>query len=85
MMKAGDFVKATIASKFLRTWAYNGFYELAKQHRQYHEYAMEQLDHGEAEKSAAIKDRIRNIRKAMKEISQRRLKTKSRGLTCYTN
>jgi hypothetical protein len=54
-------------NRFVRAWAYSGFYELAKQHPKYREYAMEQLDRGDSEKSAAVKARIRNIRKAMKE------------------
>ncbi len=58
-------------NKFLRAWAYNGFYELAKQHPEYFAYAMEQLDRGEAEKSAAVKARIRNIRQEMKRLLAR--------------
>jgi hypothetical protein len=53
-------------NKFLRAWAYSGFYELAKQHREYRQLALDQLDRGEREQSAAVKARIRNIRKAMK-------------------
>jgi hypothetical protein len=55
-------------NRYVRAWAYSGFYELARQHPQYREYALEQLDRGETEKSAAVKARIRNIRKAMKEL-----------------
>ena len=53
------------SNKFLRAWAYSGFYELAKQHSEYRDYAREQIDRGEADKSAAVKARIRKIQKAM--------------------
>jgi len=68
--KVAWFLERTLSeeNRFLRAWAYNGFYELAKQHPQYCDYAMEQLDRGEAEKSAAVRARIRNIRKAMKNL-----------------
>jgi hypothetical protein len=59
-------------NKFLRAWAYNGFVELAKQHTQYSEFAMKQLDDGETEKSAAVRARIRNIRKALKRCVEER-------------
>jgi len=68
--KVAWFLERTLLeeNKFLKAWAYNGFYELAKQHTEYCEYAMEQLDRGETEKSAAVRARIRNIRKAMKNL-----------------
>lgn len=52
-------------NKFLRAWAYSGLYELARQHPKYREYAIEQLDRAKSEKSAAVKARIRKVRKAM--------------------
>ncbi|HKS08555.1 MAG TPA: hypothetical protein VJS13_03350 [Pyrinomonadaceae bacterium] len=55
-------------NKFLRAWAYSGFYELAKQYREYRQLALNHLDRGEREQSAAVKARIRNIRKAMKGL-----------------
>ena len=55
-------------NKFLRAWAYNGFYELAKQHHEYYDYAVEQLTRAQKEKSAAVKARLRNITKAMNSI-----------------
>ena len=57
-------------NKFLRAWAYNGFYELAKQHREYYDYAIEQLERAQKEKSAAVKARLRNITKAMNSITR---------------
>jgi hypothetical protein len=56
-------------NKFLRAWAYNGFYELAKQHPEYRQLALDHLDSAERETSAAIKARIRNIRRAMQKLS----------------
>ena len=52
-------------NKFLRAWSYNGFYELARQHNEYFDYAIEQIERGETDKAASVKARIRNIRKAM--------------------
>ncbi len=55
-------------NKFLRAWSYNGFHELARQHREYIDYAIEQIERGEADKAASVKARIRNIRKAMNKL-----------------
>lgn len=52
-------------NKYLRAWAYNGFYELSRQYPAYNDYVRRILDEGEAEKSAAVRARIRNIRKTM--------------------
>jgi hypothetical protein len=56
-------------NKFLRAWAYNGFYELAKQHHEYYDYTNEQLERAQKEKSAAVNARLRNINKAMNELT----------------
>jgi len=56
-------------NKFLRAWAYNGFYELAKQHHEYYDYAVEQLARAQKENSAAVKARLRNITSAMNELA----------------
>ncbi len=56
-------------NKFLRAWAYNGFYELAKHHPEYYDYAIEQLGRAQKEKSAAVKARLRNITKAMNKLA----------------
>ena len=55
-------------NKFLRAWSYNGFYELARQHNEYIDYASEQIERGETDKAASVKARIRNIRKAMNKL-----------------
>ena len=55
-------------NKFLRAWSYSGFYELARQHAEYRDYAIEQIERGEADKGAAVKARIRSIRKAMNKL-----------------
>ena len=55
-------------NKFLRAWSYNGFYELARQHNEYIDYASGQIERGETDKAASVKARIRNIRKAMKKL-----------------
>jgi hypothetical protein len=57
-------------NKFLRAWAYNGFYELAKQRHEYYDYAIDQLERAQKEKSAAVKARLRNIAKAMNSITR---------------
>jgi hypothetical protein len=56
-------------NKFLRAWAYNGFYELAKQRHEYYDYAIEQLARAHKEKSAAVKARLRHITRAMNELT----------------
>jgi len=56
-------------NKFLRAWAYNGFYELAKQHHDYYDYAIEQLARAQKENSAAVKARLRHIMSAMNSIT----------------
>jgi hypothetical protein len=58
-------------NKYLRAWAYNGFYELARQRQEYVDYAMEIMERGEAEKAAAVKARLRNIRKEMNRLSRK--------------
>jgi len=57
-------------NKFVKAWSYNGFYELAKQHREYYDTAMEHLQQGETEGAASIKARLRNIKKAMNDLSK---------------
>jgi hypothetical protein len=58
-------------NKFLRAWSYSGFYELARQHQNYFDYAMEQLELGEADHAASVKARIRKIRKAMIKLRKK--------------
>lgn len=58
-------------NRFLRAWSYNGFYELAKQHPKYIDYAMEQLERAETEQAASVKARIRNIRKSMSKLPRK--------------
>jgi hypothetical protein len=59
-------------NRFLRAWSYNGFYELARQHKKYITRATEQLDRGEADKAASVKARIRNIRRAMNKLQRKK-------------
>lgn len=58
-------------NKFLRAWSYNGFWELARQHPEYVDDAMEQIERGETDKAASVKARIRKIRKAMNKLPRR--------------
>ncbi len=51
-------------NKFVRAWAYNGFYELARQHAQYQTECKILLAHATQEEAASIKARIRKIYKA---------------------
>lgn len=55
-------------NKFLRAWCYSGFYELAKQHGEYIQDALEQIDRGETDKAASVQARIRKIRKAIRAL-----------------
>jgi len=55
-------------NRFLRAWSYSGLFELARQHKKYIPYVLEELERGEADKAASVKARIRNIRKAMNRL-----------------
>lgn len=48
-------------NKFVRAWAYNGFYELARQHTDYHDEMMALFDRALHEEAASVKARIRNL------------------------
>lgn len=62
-------------NRFLRAWSYSGFYEVAKQHSRYFDYAIEQLERGEMETAASVKARIRIVRGAMNKLQTRKTKT----------
>ena len=47
-------------NKFVRAWAYGGFYELANQHPEYREEARQYIEIAMREESASVKARIRN-------------------------
>jgi len=55
-------------NKFLRAWSYNGFYELARQHREYFDEAIKHVEMGETDRAASVQARIRRIRKAMAKL-----------------
>jgi len=59
-------------NKFLRAWSYDGFCQLARQHPEYIDYAMEQMERGDTDKAASVRARIRNIRKAMNKLPDKR-------------
>ena len=59
-------------NKYLRAWTYSGFYELSLQFPEYNDHVRQILDEGETEKAAAVKARIRNIRKQMNRQPARR-------------
>lgn len=48
-------------NKFVRAWAYNGFYHLASQHPEFTEESALQLKVAMKDKAASVKARIRNI------------------------
>jgi len=50
-------------NKFVRAWAYNGFYQLARQHRELRDEALEIMRMGQRDEPAAVKARIRNALK----------------------
>ena len=60
-----DFLRECTGSdkKFVRAWAYNGFYELAKQYPQFQAEVTQLLDAAMADEAASVKARIRNILK----------------------
>ncbi|MBW9271272.1 MAG: hypothetical protein K1566_16655 [Candidatus Thiodiazotropha sp. (ex. Lucinisca nassula)] len=50
-------------NKFVRAWAYNGFYELAVQHPQYREETKTFFEMAMRDEAPSVKARIRNIMK----------------------
>jgi len=50
-------------NKFIRAWAYNGFYRLACQHVEYQQEAQQLLEQGLNEEAASVKARIRRLLK----------------------
>ena len=61
-----DFVRASLKekNKFVRAWAYNGFYELAKQHPEYRAEATALFNAAIEHEAASVKARIRHIVKS---------------------
>jgi hypothetical protein len=59
------FLRDCLASsnKFVRAWAYNGFYLLAMQHPQYKEETQSFFKMALRDEAASVKARIRNIMK----------------------
>ncbi len=51
----------TDPNKFVRAWAYNGFYELARQYPQYREEAGKLFEMAMRDEAASVKARVRNI------------------------
>ena len=50
-------------NKLVRAWAYNGFYELAVQHKAYKTEAKQRLEAAMTDEAASVKARIRNVMK----------------------
>lgn len=53
----------TDTNKFIRAWAYNGFYELAKQYPEYKEETKQFFEMAMKDEAPSVKSRIRNIMK----------------------
>ncbi|QDT42198.1 hypothetical protein Pan241w_22790 [Gimesia alba] len=53
----------TSENKFVRAWAYNGFYELALQHPQFKAETDQLLEQAIEDEAASVKARVRNILK----------------------
>lgn len=48
-------------NKFVRAWAYNGFFHLAKQHPKYQSEVEKRLEDAKENEAASIRARIRNL------------------------
>lgn len=61
--KLEAFLRACLQAenKFVRAWAYSGFYELAKQHPEYRLEAQRLCEQAVNSEAASVKARIRNI------------------------
>ena len=59
------FLRACLSetNKFVRAWAYNGFYELAQQHPEYQEEVRQFFEMAMRDEAPSVKSRIRNIMK----------------------
>jgi len=53
----------THSNKFVRAWAYNGFYELARQYPELRDEALQIMEMGARDEPASVKARIRNALK----------------------
>ncbi len=60
-----SFLRASIIdpNKFIRAWAYNGFYQMAVQHPEYMEETKQFFEMAMRDEAASVKARIRNIMK----------------------
>ena len=50
-------------NKFVRAWAYSGFYELSIQYPEFRKEAMQFFDMAEKDEAPSVKARIRNVMK----------------------
>lgn len=60
-----DFLRSALLdkNKFVRAWAYNGFYELARQYPEFREEAGALFERSLHEEAASVRARVRNIMK----------------------
>lgn len=63
--KLYNFLKITLTdpNKFVRAWAYNGFYELSRQHSKYKDETKQYLVMAMRDEVPSVKARIRNVMK----------------------
>lgn len=63
--KVHAFLMTTLTDSniFVRAWAYNGFYELARQHPQYLDETKQFFEMAMRDEAASVKARIRNVMK----------------------
>jgi hypothetical protein len=54
-------VSLTDSNKFIRAWAYNGFYEMAIQYPEYKNETKQFFEMAMRDEAASVKARIRNI------------------------
>ena len=57
-------------NKFVRAWAYSGFYTLATQHAEYEETVQQYFDMALRDEAASVKARIRQILKTAKPFGK---------------
>jgi hypothetical protein len=62
------FIRACVAdsNKFVRAWAYNGFFELSEQYPEFNAEVEHYLEMGQSEAAASVRARIRNIKKRLR-------------------
>jgi hypothetical protein len=59
-------------SKFVRAWAYDGFFRLGQQHHSFEQEALQHLVKAQEEEAPSVRARVRKILEELASASRRR-------------